>query len=81
MRKARLIAEQAAEIERLDAEIERLDAEVERWRNAYSVLMESVYLMTLPLDFGSDAAMAQAHTRDQMAALATQYRAYVGASA
>lgn len=74
MRKARRIAEQAAEIE-------RLDAEVERWRNAYSVLMESVYLMTLPVDAGSDAAMAQAHTRDQMAALATQYRAYVGASA
>lgn len=86
MRKSRLIALQKAEIDRLDARLENqaatiaeLQGESERWRNAYGVLMDAVWLMTLPVEIGSDAQMAQQHTRDQMSALATEYRKFVGA--
>jgi len=86
MRKSRLIALQTAEIDRLDARLENqaatiaeLQGESERWRNAYGVLMDAVWLMTLPVESGSDAQMAQQHTRDQMSALATEYRKFVGA--
>lgn len=84
--KARIIELQREEINRLDARLERqaktiadLQAESERWRKAYSVLMDSIYLMTLPVEPGSDAQIAQQHTRDQMSALATEYRKFVGA--
>ena len=84
MRKSRLIALQKAEIDRLDARLENqaatiaeLQGESERWRNAYGVLMDAVWLMTLPVEIGSDAQMAQQHTRDQMSALATEYRKFV----
>ena len=73
MRKARIIAAQRDEIM-------RLDAEVERWRKAYGVLMIGIQAMTTPTEYGSEASVLQAHTRDQLGALATEYVEKVGAT-